>query len=86
MTNIHNLTTFVYYATVIFYILTIFLSVFLYKEYSRGYKDEKTNKFASKLEAVLYYVLGFSYGTCILLLGALLYLMHTTLFTQGVIS
>ncbi|QBO61941.1 hypothetical protein G17_00452 [Escherichia phage vB_EcoM_G17] len=85
MTNIQNLTSIIFYATVVMYATVIFLTVFIYKDYRNGFIDSTTMKFNSKFEAIIYYVLSTSYLVCLMLLGALIYILYTTLFAIGAI-
>ncbi len=85
MTNIQNLTSIIFYATVVMYATVIFLTVFIYKDYRNGFIDPTTMKFNSKFEAIIYYVLSTSYLVCLMLLGALIYILYTTLFAIGAI-
>lgn len=85
MTNIQNLTSIIFYATVVMYAIVLILTVFIYKDYKKGFINSTTMKFNSKFEAIIFYVLTTSYLLCIMLLGSLIYILYTTLFIIGAI-
>lgn len=85
MTNIQNLTTIIFYATVVIYAIVLILTVFIYKDYKKGFINSTTIKFNSKFKEIIFYVLTTSYLLCILLLGPLIYILYTTLFAIGAI-